>query len=162
MAGLRRALLAASLLVALGCPSAYQRTYEQKTQALEAEAQGRQRQEEAAHAEAQRYAAVVYFAVGSAAVDPDGARELRWFVKQMAPYPQAVVEVRGFADATGSESRNQGLSDERAASVARFLEAEGVPASRLVTEGHATRSPAAPNVTATGRRRNRRVEVTVR
>ena len=151
-----------TVLFALGCPSAYQQTYERKTQELESEQRAREAEEKAAHAEASRYAAVVYFEVGSAAIGEDGARELRWFVKQMQPYPQAVVQVQGFADSTGAEATNRGLSDRRAQAVASFLTAQGIETSRIVMEGFGSQSPAASNATTKGRRSNRRVEVTVR
>ena len=155
------ALVAAGVLLQ-GCPSAYQRTYDRQTERLEAGERANRELEEAAHAQAQKYAAVVYFAVGSAEVDADGQRELRWFVQQMQPYPQAVIDVQGFADATGSEAMNEGLSQQRAASVASYLASQGIAPSRLVAKGFGTSSPAASNVTARGRRNNRRVEVTMR
>lgn len=148
-------------LTALGC-SASQRTYDRETQRLEADEQERLAQERAAHAEASRYAAVVYFAVGSAVVDPEGARELGWFVEQLRPYPEAVLEVRGFTDATGPEASNQTLSRERAESVARVLSSLGVDPERLATGGFSEAFPAKSNETVQGRRSNRRVEVTVR
>jgi len=149
-------------LLLFGCTSAYQRTYDQQMQRLETEQQATQAQEAAAHAEAQKYAAVVYFAVGSAVVDADGQRELRWLVQQLQPYHQAILDVQGFADSTGSEATNAGLSEQRAANVANYLTSQGIAPSRLVTKGFGTASPAASNATTQGRRNNRRVEVTVR
>ena len=159
--GLMLALVAAGVMLQ-GCPSAYQRTYDSQTQRLEAGERANRELEEAAHAQAQKYAAVVYFPVGSPVVDADGQRELLWFVQQMQPYPQAIIDVQGFADATGSEATNQGLSQQRAANVASYLASQGIAPSRLVTKGFGTSSPAASNVTTQGRRNNRRVEVTVR
>jgi outer membrane protein OmpA-like peptidoglycan-associated protein len=95
-------------------------------------------------------------------VKEEGYRELRWFVEQMRPYPQAVIQVQGFADSTGGDSLNQNLSEERSASVARYLASEGIDPSRIVSQGFASEFAAKPNVTAEGRQRNRRVEVTVR
>ncbi len=154
--------LAAAFLMLQGCPSAYQRTYQQQTQRLESEQRAAQAQAEAAHAQAQKYAAVVYFDVGSAVVDQDGQRELRWFVQQMQPYPQAMIQVQGFADSTGSEATNSGLSQARALAVAAFLNSQGIAGSRTVGQGLGEQYPAASNETTKGRRNNRRVEVTVR
>lgn len=154
--------LGALVFTLQGCPSAYQRTYEQQTQRLESERRAALAQQEVEHAQAQKYAAVVYFGVGSFVIDQDGARELTWFIQQMQPYPQAIIQVQGFADSTGSEAANQGLSSERAAAVAGFLSAHGIPDSRIVTQGFGVEYPAASNQTAQGRRNNRRVEVTVR
>ncbi len=158
----QRVVVAGACLLQFGCPSAYERTYEQQTKRLEAQQQMLQKQEEEAHAQAQKYAAVIYFEVGSAVIDPDGQRELRWFVQQMQPYPQAVIEVQGFADATGSEAKNQGLSNQRATSVSAYLTSQGIAASRIATQGFGESYPAASNETPKGRRNNRRVEVTVR
>ena len=157
-----RIALFAALLFAIGCASAYDETYAQETQKLEQQEQAREAEEAAAHAEARKYAAVVYFDVNNAAIKDEGFRELDWFVQQMQSYPQAIIQVQGFADSTGTESINQDLSDQRAASVARYLSAEGIDPSRIRTEGFASDFAAKPNVTAEGRERNRRVEVTVR
>ncbi|HSF02760.1 MAG TPA: OmpA family protein [Solirubrobacterales bacterium] len=159
MRGIAFAILCAA--AALGC-SSYQRTYERETQRLEAEEQARQAKERAAHAEASRYAAVVYFAVGSAVVDDEGARELGWFAERMQPYPQAVIEVRGYTDSTGPEASNRELSRERAVSVARVLEDLGIGRERLKIGGLSEAFPARSNETPEGRRSNRRAEVTVR
>jgi len=155
-------LVSAGLLLTQACPSAYQRTYEAETQKLEAQQRAADAQAAAQHAEASKYAAVVYFTVGSAVVDADGQRELRWFVDKMQPYPQAVILVQGFADSTGTEASNKSLSEDRAQAVAAYLGAQGIAASRIVSQGFGTASPAAANATAKGRRNNRRVEVTVR
>ena len=155
-------VLGALMLLAQGCPSAYQRTYERDTQRLESERRVAEAEDAAAHAQASRYAAVVYFDVGSAVIGEDGQRELRWFVEKMQPYPKAVILVQGFADTTGAEAKNRTLSEDRARAVAGFLGAQGIEPARLVAEGYGTESPAAPNATAKGRRNNRRVEVTVR
>ena len=56
---------------------------------------------------------------------------------------------------------NQGLSEARAAAIARILLASGAPADRLRSEGRAATDPVAPNETREGRALNRRVEVLV-
>lgn len=155
------AVVAGSLLL-VGCPSAYQRTYEQETQKLEAQHQAAMQQAEAEHAQASKYAAVCYFAVGNAALDDDTQHQLQWFVQKMQPYPQAMILVQGFTDSTGSEANNVALSNERAANVTNYLVAQGIAASRITTQGFGSNYAAASNVNAEGRRNNRRVEVTVR
>jgi outer membrane protein OmpA-like peptidoglycan-associated protein len=154
--------LAAACVLLHGCPSAYQRTYDQQMQRLEMQQQAAQAEAEAAHAQAQKYAAVIYFTVDSAAISDDGQRELRWFVQQMQPFPQAIIQVQGFADSTGSEAANQGLSMARAEAVASYLNSQGIAPARLVVQGFGEQYAAASNETTQGRRNNRRVEVTVR
>ncbi len=154
--------LAAIGLSLVACPSAYQRTYDKDMQQMEDQRQAAQAQEAAAHAEAQRYAAVVYFATGSSALGANATAELDWFLQKMQPYPLATFEVNGFADKTGTEAKNQQLSTERAQAVAAYLQANGISSSRLYLQAFATQFPAASNATTQGRRDNRRVEVTVR
>jgi outer membrane protein OmpA-like peptidoglycan-associated protein len=79
-----------------------------------------------------------------------------------APRDGAVILVQGFADTTGAEATNRALSEDRAREVVSFLGAQGIGPSRIVAQGYGTESAAASNLTAQGRSRNRRVEVTVR
>ena len=157
-----RIALFAALLFAIGCASAYDETYAKETEMLEQQEQAREAEEAAAHAEARKYAAVVYFDVNNAVIKDEGYRELDWFVQQMQLYPQAIIQVQGFADSTGAESLNQKLSEQRATSVAQYLSAKGIDPAQIRTEGFASEFAARPNVTAEGRQRNRRVEITVR
>jgi outer membrane protein OmpA-like peptidoglycan-associated protein len=160
-----RILAAAMLLAGLvttGCPSAYDRAYDSETQRLEAEQQQRDEQERAAHAEASKYAAVVYFDTGSAVIKEAGYRELGWFAEKMQPFPQVSILIQGFADATGGDALNQKLSEQRAEAVAKHLSTLGIASPRLIVQGFASEFPAAPNETSKGRLDNRRVEVTVR
>jgi outer membrane protein OmpA-like peptidoglycan-associated protein len=131
-------------------------------QKLETQKQAMDAQEQAAHAEAQRYAAVIYFESGKAKLSEDSERELRWFVDKMQPYPEAIILVQGFADATGGDALNQHLSRDRADAVANYLAAQGIQGRRLQVSGFGSDYEAASNVSAKGRRSNRRVEVTVK
>jgi outer membrane protein OmpA-like peptidoglycan-associated protein len=157
-----RGCLVALALTVVGCPSAYQRTYDRELGTLQQQAQQQDAQQAALHAEASKYAAVVYFPVGSATIDQDGTRELAWFIDKMKPYPQANFLVQGFADSTGAEATNQPLSLARAQAVAAVLSQQGIAPARMDVQGFGTTSAAATNATAQGRRDNRRVEVTVR
>lgn len=157
-----RALVLGACLLGLGCPSAYQRTYDAEMQRLDSEQQARDAAARAAHAEASRFAAVVYFDSGSASLQEDGRRQLRWLVGQLEPYPEAVLLVQGFADATGGDALNEGLARERASAVAAYLESQGLQRGRLEVQGFGADFAAASNQTAKGRRSNRRVEVTVK
>jgi outer membrane protein OmpA-like peptidoglycan-associated protein len=159
---MRSTLIVLAALVLSGCPSAYQRTYDRDLAALQKQGQEENAQQAALHAEASKYAAVIYFPVGSATLDQDGERQLNWFVDKMRPYPQANFLVQGFADSTGSEATNQQLSVARAQAVAAALSQRGIAPARMDVQGFGTASAAATNLTAQGRRDNRRVEVTVR
>jgi peptidoglycan-binding protein ArfA len=75
--------------------------------------------------------------------------------------PNARVAINGYADSTGNTSLNVPLSEQRAQTVAAYLEAHGVPGDRLTTTGFGSANPVAPNGTDDGRAQNRRVEIVV-
>jgi len=74
-------------------------------------------------------------------------------------YPKTIIEVTGHTDSTGSDSLNQTLSEQRAASVGSYLTAQGIDQRRVLTQGFGKRSPIADNATVEGRQTNRRVEL---
>lgn len=77
-------------------------------------------------------------------------------------YPQSIIHVVGHTDSDGTDQHNQGLSERRASAVANLLTGQGVPSSRLRTEGRGEREPLASNSTAEGKRRNRRVDIVIK
>lgn len=56
---------------------------------------------------------------------------------------------------------NQGLSEARAATIAKLLVAAGVPADQVVSEGRADTQPVGDNATKEGRAQNRRIEIKI-
>lgn len=56
---------------------------------------------------------------------------------------------------------NQGLSEARAETVAKALEAAGIPADIITAEGRADTDPVADNSTREGRAKNRRIEIRI-
>lgn len=78
------------------------------------------------------------------------------------------VSIEGHADAIGSETYNQQLSERRAESVAIALQQSGVSSRRLTIHGYGERFPVAPNTypngsdNPAGRAQNRRVEVVIK
>lgn len=73
--------------------------------------------------------------------------------------PNMRLSVIGHTDSTGSDAINDPLSVERALAVRDYLARNGVPASRISTEGQGSRQPVASNATEAGRAQNRRVEI---
>lgn len=69
------------------------------------------------------------------------------------------MRIVGHTDSTGSLELNQRLSENRAASVANYMLAQGIAYERITTEGQAYHNPVADNSTPTGRAKNRRVEI---
>jgi outer membrane protein OmpA-like peptidoglycan-associated protein len=76
-------------------------------------------------------------------------------------YNKTSLTVVGHTDDVGSNAYNQKLSEQRAHSVARYLEAKQVNPVRLAISGKGETQPAASNSTEDGRQANRRVEIYV-
>ncbi len=76
-------------------------------------------------------------------------------------YDKTLVVVAGHTDSDGAASYNQGLSEQRAQSVSRYLQSQGVAAVRLEPVGFGETQPIASNATAAGKQQNRRVEITL-
>jgi outer membrane protein OmpA-like peptidoglycan-associated protein len=105
----------------------------------------------------------VKFASGSSQVskaDLDQLKQLAETAKGMTGY---IIEVTGYADATGGAAINTKLSENRAKAVITVLQQQGgVPIRHIVAPGAMGEyGPAAPNETKAGRAENRRVEVKV-
>jgi outer membrane protein OmpA-like peptidoglycan-associated protein len=103
----------------------------------------------------------VTFAHDSASLNAEFHTVLNKVAETLREYDKTVIEVAGHTDSTGSDQYNQQLSERRANSVAQYLSAQGVPASRMVTVGAGEVHPVASNDTPEGRAQNRRVEITI-
>ncbi len=103
----------------------------------------------------------VYFGFDSAEIDPASEVLLDVAADQIRGRPGIRVTALGHTDSAGAESYNQALSLRRAEVVRRYLVRKGVPAEGLAARGLGESDPVAPNETADGRARNRRVELEV-
>lgn len=101
----------------------------------------------------------VTFATGSATLTAPAEAELRGIADSLLARPPVHLEVAGYTDDTGSRVANERMSLARAESVRTFLVRAGVPADLLTARGYGPADPVASNDTATGRARNRRVEL---
>lgn len=103
----------------------------------------------------------VNFRTGSAVLSPDSKTKLDEIATKAMNAKGYVLEVTGFADATGSIERNRALSQRRADAVIRYLvENHRIPLRRIITPyGFGETNPIAENTTRDGRAQNRRVEV---
>jgi outer membrane protein OmpA-like peptidoglycan-associated protein len=101
----------------------------------------------------------VHFRTNSAEIDPDSFSLLEQVADIMLRNPDMChIEVQGHTDSSGTPQRNTALSQERAESVVAYLVQTGVSTDRLNAHGYGPDVPVAPNITAAGRSRNRRVE----
>ena len=101
----------------------------------------------------------ILFATNSSALNAASQTSLTQFAASLRTYPDTYVEIYGHTDSTGSDKINIPLSNDRANSVEKFLERQGVGASRMASAGFGSSQPVADNGTAAGRQLNRRVEV---
>lgn len=70
-----------------------------------------------------------------------------------------IVVVEGDTDSVGSSAYNYGLSERRAAAVVQYLSTNNVPPHKIYVIGLGKDKSAESNRTATGRAKNRRVDV---
>ncbi len=104
----------------------------------------------------------IYFEFDKAVIQPRSYSILNQVAAVMKANPQiTLVRIEGHTDSEGTDSYNLDLSKRRAASVRAYLEKEGVPSTRLTSEGYGESRPIADNATDAGREQNRRVEFTI-
>ena len=103
-------------------------------------------------------AADAAFDYGSAVLRPALAAQLSQLMK---PYSQHSVRVSGFTDNVGAADYNLALSRQRAQAVADTLVAQGFNATQLSVSGYGEGNPVASNADASGRYRNRRIELLI-
>lgn len=107
--------------------------------------------------------ATLKFGVGSSKISAQDEEVLKTLAQTASDLTGYIVEVVGFADATGAAEMNTKLSEERAKAVITYLVQQGnVPVRHIVAPGAMGEYGAkAPNETKAGRAENRRVEVKV-
>lgn len=103
----------------------------------------------------------IFFETGLADLKPASFKSLNALVAFLNEYPEVTVEISGHTDNVGAANINLAISEKRAKSVADYVIAQGVPASRIVSKGYGLTKPKYPNKTAQGRAKNRRVEFTI-
>jgi outer membrane protein OmpA-like peptidoglycan-associated protein len=101
----------------------------------------------------------ITFATGKSEIQPSFYSTLNQLASNFGQFPQSDLVITGNTDSVGSYETNKTLSARRADSVAQYLEANGVSASRVRTVGAGSSVPVASNDTADGRAQNRRVEI---
>jgi OmpA-OmpF porin, OOP family len=107
--------------------------------------------------------ATVRFAFASSTLSKESEGALKTVADTATGIKGYLIEVTGFADATGHDAINTKLSEDRAKAVIAYLIQQcGVPVRHIVAPGAMGEyGPAASNETAAGRAENRRVEVNV-
>jgi outer membrane protein OmpA-like peptidoglycan-associated protein len=105
----------------------------------------------------------IRFPSGSTKISPADQEALMKLAHSAVNLTGYLIQVKGFADSSGSAAMNQQLSMERAQAVIAFLLQNcNVPVRHIVAPGAmGEAAPVASNETKSGRAENRRVEVKV-
>lgn len=104
---------------------------------------------------------IVNFAFDSANLSMDAKNNLDKLATILKNNPDTNINVYGFTDSKGTDSYNQTLSEQRAASVKSYLSQQGIASSRMFSMGMGEADPVASNDTDMGRAKNRRVEFAI-
>ncbi|OGU25396.1 MAG: hypothetical protein A2X85_07260 [Geobacteraceae bacterium GWF2_54_21] len=103
----------------------------------------------------------VLFATGKSDLNVSAQRSMGKLAEFLQKKQNRNLLVEGHTDSVGGDDYNQGLSEQRAASVKNALEKLGVAGDRVVTIGYGKKYPLASNDTADGKQQNRRVEAII-
>ncbi|GAL32206.1 outer membrane protein A precursor [Vibrio maritimus] len=101
------------------------------------------------------------FALNSTKLEESKKSDFDPVIALLNEHPESTVTIVGYTDSSGPEELNQRISEERAESIASYLESQGIDRSRMSVSGMGEANPIADNSTKEGRAQNRRVEITV-
>jgi len=102
---------------------------------------------------------LIYFKHNSNELPDPSFEMLNQIADYMLHTPDAIINIKGFTDSTGSYSYNVSVSEFRANTIKTFLVGKGIDNARIKTFGLGPENPIATNKTEEGRRKNRRVEI---
>lgn len=100
------------------------------------------------------------FTVDKADIRPDGEAQFKRYGAFIARNNLRAI-IMGHTDNSGSETHNAALGNDRAEVVGAIFRYMGVPRNHIRTVSKGATEPIAPNDTAEGRAKNRRVEVKI-
>jgi outer membrane protein OmpA-like peptidoglycan-associated protein len=101
------------------------------------------------------------FDTDSSSIKPGFNTTMNKLADVVVRYGKTTLTVVGHTDNVGSDAYNQRLSEQRALSVAQYLESRRVDGMRLATAGKGEMQPVQSNASEAGRQANRRVEIYV-
>ncbi len=102
------------------------------------------------------------FGVGSAVITPDQFMLLTKVMRALREFPNKKYLIAGHTDSQGNDAYNLNLSENRAAAVRAYLEANmNLPPEQFESIGYGESKPIASNDTSEGRRLNRRIDIII-
>jgi outer membrane protein OmpA-like peptidoglycan-associated protein len=107
-----------------------------------------------------RLGAAVLFETGKYDLKSQALASLQGLAVLLRGYPGYPIVIEGHTDNVGIAAANETLSERRASSVKDWLVSHAqIAAACISTKGYGSTQPVATNATATGRQKNRRVEI---
>jgi outer membrane protein OmpA-like peptidoglycan-associated protein len=103
----------------------------------------------------------IFFDINEATLKPQSSMELERILTFIKSNPQLELEIGGHTNGWCSPEFAVELSTERAEAVYDYLVGKGVKESKLTFKGYGKKDPIASNATATGRKKNQRVELKI-
>ena len=107
----------------------------------------------------------LFFDSGRADLKDTGKSVLKKVGEALKSYDDKVIRVDGHTDNVPIKTKvfpsNWELSVARATTVVRYLQEVGIPPERMVASGRAEYQPVSENDSADGRKKNRRIEITL-
>ncbi|HZT63831.1 MAG TPA: type VI secretion system protein TssL, long form [Burkholderiales bacterium] len=107
----------------------------------------------------------MFFDSGRADLKDTGKEVLKKVAGALKGYDDKVIRVVGHTDNVPIKTKvfpsNWELSVARATTVVRYLQETGIPPERMVASGRAEYQPVSENDTPDGRKKNRRIEITL-
>ncbi len=101
----------------------------------------------------------LFFATGSYKLLPKSYSSLNDVVKILNADTNLKLDRDGHTDSTGNQEKNLVLREQRAKAVTAYLVSKGITEDRFKATGFGSNRPIASNKTATGRNKNRRVDL---
>jgi OOP family OmpA-OmpF porin len=99
----------------------------------------------------------IFFENGKSYILPESFSELNKLAQYLIRNPSMEVQINGHSDNSGSRSKNQKLSEQRAREVFEYLIKKGTQ-NKMYFKGYGSSVPIATNETDEGKAKNRRVE----
>lgn len=103
----------------------------------------------------------ILFEYNRTVITGESIAELNRLVEVLKQQPGLTIELSGHSDASGTETHNAKLSEQRTEAVSNYLLKKGISASRIHKQSFGSTKPIDTNNTEEGRNRNRRVEIKV-
>ena len=101
----------------------------------------------------------VYFDVNRAELKKDFTNQLDELIEAMRKNPELMVQIAGYADATGDRETNQRLSNQRARAVLKYFNDRGIGRRRILAKGYGQTVQEANYHSDQDKQKDRKVEI---